>query len=46
MEMSSFLCLLLNNGVSIRFWRKKVNLPTNCCLCNNEEEEDEEHLGS
>ena len=42
-KISSFLWLLLNKGVPIGCWRKKVNLPTNYRLCNNEEEEDEEH---
>ena len=38
-KISSFLWLLLNKGVPIGCWRKKVNLPTNCRICNNEEEE-------
>ena len=42
-KISSFLWLLLNKGVPIGCWRKKINLPTNCQLCNNEEEENEEY---
>ena len=42
-KIFSFLWLLLNKGVPIRCWRKKINLPINCRLCKNEEEEDEEH---
>ena len=42
-KTSSFVWLLFNKRIPIGCWRKKINLPTNCRLCNNDEEKDEEH---
>ena len=41
-KIFSFIWLLLNKRVPIGCWRKKINLPTCCRLCNNEEEEEDE----